>query len=184
LAEITTLLGRARGGDRAAFDALFEKLYPELKRMAHARLAGHQRGILMETTVLLHESYLRFVQAAELTPADRGHFMAYAAHVMRSVVVDAVRSAQRACRGGDVVHVTMDTELAEALAQPHEEVLDIDRALSDLARLDTRLAQVVEMRYFANMKEADIAAALGVTDRTVRRDWEKARMLLAHALRR
>jgi RNA polymerase sigma factor (TIGR02999 family) len=183
MGEITTLLARARDGDRPAFDALFQRLYPELRRVAHARLAGHQRGTGMETTVLLHECYLRFLNAGSLAPADRGHFIAYASHVMRSIIVDAVRAAGRERRGGDVDHVTLDTVLSESLAQPHDEVLDIDRALDELARLDHRLAQVVEMRYFAGMKDAEIAEALGVTDRTVRRDWEKARLLLAHALK-
>jgi RNA polymerase sigma factor (TIGR02999 family) len=181
--DITTLLAKAREGGRPAFDALFERLYPELRRLAHARLAGHRRAAGMETTVLLHECYLRFVQTENLKPADRSHFMAYAAHVMRSVVVDAVRAAQRERRGGGAEHVTLDTAIADALAQPHEELLDVDRALEDLARLDARLAQVVEMRYFVGMNDVDIAKVLGVTDRTVRRDWEKARMLLAHAMK-
>jgi RNA polymerase sigma factor (TIGR02999 family) len=183
MGDITTLLARARDGDRPAFDALFQRLYPELRRVAHARLAGHQRGTGMETTVLLHECYLRFLRAGNLAPADRGHFIAYASHVMRSIIVDAVRAAGRERRGGDAEHVTLDTAIADALAQPHEELLDIDRALEDLARLEPRLAQVVEMRYFAGLTDAEIAEALGVTDRTVRRDWEKARLLLAHALK-
>jgi len=183
MGEITALLGRAREGDRGAFDELFERLYPELKRLAQARLSGHQRGTAMETTVLLHECYLRLLQANSLAPADRAHFFAYAARVMRSIVVDAVRAAQRTRRGGGAEHVTLDTAIADALAQPYEDVLDIDRALDELARLEPRLARVVEMRYFAAMNETEIAQALGVTDRTVRRDWEKARLLLAHALK-
>ena len=183
MGEVTTLLARAREGDRPAFDALFERLHPELRRLAHSRLAGHQRGSDMGTTVLLHECYLRFLERGSLAPADRAHFIGYAAHVMRSIVVDAVRAAQAERRGGGADHVTLDTAIAEALAQPHEEVLDIDRALEDLARLEPRLAQVVEMRYFVGMKETEIAEVLGVTDRTVRRDWEKARLLLAHALK-
>lgn len=179
---ITQLLHRARAGEREAFDDLFARLYPELRRLAHARLAGHQRGTGMETTVLLHECYLRLLGVGSLAPADRGHFLAYAAHVMRSVLVDAVRAAQRQRRGGDAQHLTLDTAIADGLAQPHEELLDIDRALADLARLEPRLAQVVEMRYFAGLKEAEIATALGLTERTVRRDWEKARLLLARAL--
>jgi RNA polymerase sigma factor (TIGR02999 family) len=182
MAAITELIARARTGDRAAFDALFEALYPELRRIAHARLARHQRGTLMETTALLHECYLKFLGSGGLLPGDRGHFIAYAAHVMRSVIVDGVRAAQRERRGGDAEHVPLDTELAEALALPEDEILDVDRALRELAALEPRLAQVVEMRYFAGMKETEIAQALGVTERTVRRDWEKARLLLAQAL--
>ncbi len=184
MSTITALLLRAREGERAAFDELFQLLYPELRRLAHARLAGHQRGTLMETTVLLHECYLRFLDAGRLVPEDRAHFIGYAAQVMRSIIVDAVRAAQRERRGGDVRHVTLDTALSEMLALPEEEILDVDRALAELAALEPRLARVVEMRYFAGMKETEIAAALGVTDRTVRRDWEKARLLLAAALKR
>ena len=183
MGEITTLLARARDGDRPAFDTLFQRLYPELRSLAHIRLAGHQRGTGMETTVLLHECYLRFLHAGCLSPTDRSHFIAYASHVMRSVIVDAVRAARRERRGGDAEHVPLDTALSDALAQPHEELLDIDRALEALARLEPRLAQVVEMRYFVGLNDAEIAEVLGVTDRTVRRDWEKARLLLAQALR-
>lgn len=181
--ELRTLLEKVRDGERDALDALFDALYPELKRLAHARLAGHRRGTLMETTALLHECYLRFLETGRVAATDRAHFVGYAARVMRSVVVDAVRASQRQRRGGDVQHVTLDTALVEALALPEEEILDVDRALADLAALEPRLARVVEMRYFAGLKETEIAAALGVTERTVRRDWEKARLLLAHALR-
>jgi RNA polymerase sigma factor (TIGR02999 family) len=183
MGQITELIARARDGERGALDALFEALYPELKRLAHARLARHQRGTLMETTALLHECYLKFLGSGSLTPVDRQHFVAYAARVMRSIVVDAVRASRRERRGGDAVHVPLDTHLAEALALPEEEVLQVDEALAELAALEPRLARVVEMRYFAGMKEAEIAQALGVTERTVRRDWEKARLLLAHAIK-
>ena len=162
---------------------MFAALYPELRAIARARLAPHRRGTLVDTTMLLHECYLKFLRAGGLAAEDRAHFMAYAAQVMRSVVVDAVRASLRERRGGDAVHVPLDTGLAEALALPEEEVLDIDRALTDLAALEPRLARVVELRYFAGLKESEIAQALGVTDRTVRRDWEKARLLLAHALK-
>jgi RNA polymerase sigma factor (TIGR02999 family) len=100
------------------------------------------------------------------------------------VIVDTVRAARSERRGGGAVHVTLATELGEQLAPAEEEILDVDAALVELARLEPRLAQVVEMRYFAGMKETEIAIVLGVTDRTVRRDWEKARILLAAALRR
>jgi RNA polymerase sigma factor (TIGR02999 family) len=183
MGQITALIARAQAGEREAFDALFHALYPELKRLARSRLARHQRGTLMETTALLHECYLRFLDAGSLRPSDRAHFIGYAAHVMRSIVVDTVRASQRERRGGDAEHVPLDTGLAEALALPEDEILDVDRALHDLARLEPRLAQVVEMRYFAGMKETEIAQALGLTERTVRRDWEKARLLLAQALK-
>ncbi|BAL96875.1 ECF-type sigma factor [Rubrivivax gelatinosus] len=183
MGEITALLHRARDGERAALDALFERLYPELRRLARARLAGSRRGPEMGTTVLVHECYLKLVATGELAAGERAHFMAYAAHVMRSVIVDAVRAAQRERRGGDAVHVTLDTALHDSVPAPEHEILDVDAALAELARLDPRLVQVVEMRYFGGLKETEIAAALGVTERTVRRDWDKARLLLASALR-
>ncbi len=183
MGDLTLLLDRARAGDRAALDGVFEALYPELRRIARARLAGHQRGTVMQTTMLVHEVYLKMVASERLTPTDRIHFLSYSARAMRSVIVDTVRASGRERRGGGALHVTWATDLGEQLPIAEEEILDVDAALNELARLDPRLAQVVEMRYFAGMKEAEIAQALGVTDRTVRRDWEKARLLLAAALR-
>jgi RNA polymerase sigma factor (TIGR02999 family) len=184
MGDITQLLAQARAGERGALDAVFEALYPELRRIAHARLSGHVRDTVMQTTVLVHECYLKLLAAERLTPEDRAHFLGYAARAMRSVIVDTVRASKRERRGGDAIHVTLATEVGDSVAAAEDEIIDIDAALDELARLDPRLARVVEMRYFAGMKETEIAAALGVTDRTVRRDWEKARMLLAAALRR
>jgi RNA polymerase sigma factor (TIGR02999 family) len=181
--DITQLIARARDGDRGAFDQLFEALYPELKRIAHARLGAHQRGTLAETTALVHECYLRFAQARRLTPTDRPHFLAYSAQVMRSIIVDLARARRSERRGGAVQHQTLDTAVADAVAQPEDQIIDVHEALQQLARLDPRLHQVAEMRYFGGLEDAEIAAVLGVTDRTVRRDWEKARGLLALALR-
>lgn len=184
MGDITLLLARARDGDRAAFDSLFELLYPELRRIARARLAPHVRDAMLDTTALVHECYLKFAGAARLQPADRVHFLAYAATVMRSVIVDTARAGLAQRRGGDAAHVTLNTGVAEAVANPEDEILDVHEALDGLARLDPRLAKVVEMRYFGGMKETEIAESLGLTERTVRRDWEKARLLLASALRR
>lgn len=185
MGDVTQLIQRARAGDRAAFGSLFELLYPELRRIAHARLARNVRDTLMDTTALVHECYLKFSQAERLTPGDRVHFLSYAATVMRSIIVDAARASLAQRRGGDALHVTLDTGVADsAAAQASEhEILDVHAALDQLAQLDQRLVKVVEMRYFGGMKDEEIAQVLGLTDRTVRRDWEKARLLLAHALR-
>lgn len=183
MGDITEWIARARAGDRDSHDRVFEALYPELRRIAHSRLSRHVRGTLMDTTVLVHECYLKFVQAQRLSIADRTHFLAYAATAMRSIVVDAARAARSQRQGGDVVHETLDTAHADSLRQGEDEILDVDAALQQLARLDGRLVKVVEMRYFVGLNDGEIAAALGVTDRTVRRDWEKARLLLAQALR-
>lgn len=181
--DITNLLRQARDGDRAAYDRLFERLYPELRRIAHARLAPHQRDPMLGTTALLHECYLKLAQAQRLEAHDRLHFLSYAATAMRSIIVDLARANRAQRRGGDLAQVTLDTAVAEAVPGPEDEILDVDAALADLARLDPRLAQVVEMRYFAGMTEIEMAQALGVTDRTVRRLWEKARLMLANQLR-
>jgi RNA polymerase sigma factor (TIGR02999 family) len=183
MGDVTALIARARQGDREAFDRLFELLYPELRRIAHARLSRSLRDTLMATTALVNECYLKFAQAARLSASDRLHFLAYAANVMRSIIVDAARAAHAQRRGGDAEHVTLDTGVADATPTPEDEVLDVHAALQDLSRLDERLVKVVEMRYFGGMKDDEIAQVLGLTDRTVRRDWEKARLLLARALR-
>ena len=183
MGEVTTLIAQARDGDRVAFDRIFELLYPELRGVAHRRLARHVRSGALDTTALVNECYLKFVRREQLASTDRAHFLAYAATVMRSIIFDAARAAQAERRGGDVAHVTLDTHLGETLPGAAEEILDVDEALSRLAAIDARLARVVEMRYFGGLTDLEIAESLGVTDRTVRRDWEKARLLLAHALR-
>ncbi len=183
MGEVTLLIGRARDGDREAFDRIFELLYPELRRVAHRRLARSSRDGVMETTALVNECYLKFLKREALTPADRAHFLAYSATVMRSIIVDAARLAKTDRRGGDAEQVTLDSELIGALPAASDEILDIHAALQDLSRIDARLGQVVEMRYFGGLDDAEIAEALGLSTRTVRRDWDKARLLLAHALR-
>jgi len=181
--DITQLLKQAREGDRQAFDQLFQALYPDLRRIARARLAPHVRGTMLDTTALVHEAYLKFEQAARLTPGDRNHFLAYAARVMRSIIVDAARAGRSQRRGGDAVQVTLDTGVSESASAGEEQILDVDAALQRLTQIDERLVRVVEMRYFGGMTEVEIGEALGVTERTVRRDWEKARLLLADELR-
>ena len=182
MSETATLLKRINLGDASARDALYARLYPELRRLARARLARSETITLLDTTSLVHESYLRFLNARELEFEDRGRFFAYAASVMRSVVVDEVRKRHADCRGGEAVHVELSDEVADSVARDEDQVLRVHEALEELAALDSRLAQVVEMRYFAGITEKDIATALGVTERTVRRDWDKARTLLFSAL--
>ena len=183
MGEVTLLIAQARDGDRGAFDRIFELLYPELRGVAHRRLSRHVRDGSFDTTALVNECYLKLMQRKQLAPGDRAHFLAYAATVMRSIIVDAARAAQAERRGGDAVHLTLDTLVGDSTAAAAEQLLDVDEALKDLARIDARLASVVEMRYFGGMTDLEIAESLGLTDRTVRRDWEKARLLLAHALR-
>ena len=161
---------------------LFELLYHELRRLARSRLASGGRNVLLDTTALVHESFLRLQGAGKVNLADRNHFMAYAATAMRSVIVDYVRQRAAGKRGGDVDHVTLDTGVAESIGATDQEIVDVHEALEALGKVDQRLVQVVEMRYFAGLSDDEIGAALGVTGRTVRRDWDRARLLLSEML--
>ena len=163
---------------------LFELLYHELRRLARSRLAAGGRHVLLDTTALVHESFLRLQGAGKVGLTDRNHFMAYAATAMRSVIVDYVRKRASEKRGGDVDHVTLDTGLAESLGATDHEIVEVHEALDALGEVDPRLVRVVEMRYFAGLSDDEIGAALGLTGRTVRRDWERARLLLAEMLER
>ena len=181
-AHVIALLAAVRRGESGAADTLFSFLYPDLQRMAHSRLRRSGQLTLLDTTGLVHEAYLRLFKSGSLEAGDRAQFMAYAARVMRSVVVDFVRRRAADRRGGDAVHVGLE-ESAGAVSDPRElEVVRIDEALGELAAIDERLVRVVEMRYFAGMTEDQVAEALGRSRRSVTRDWEKARLFLAAAL--
>ncbi len=181
--QLTQLLASARLGDQDAAGAAFSLLYEELRRLARAKLRQHQAMTLLDTTSLLHESYLKLVGASSLPVADRHHFFTYAARVMRSVIVDFARARRAERRGGEADHVVLDTILSDKIGAPENDVLRVHEALEVLSQADARLAQVVEMRYFGGLSETEIAEALGLTERTVRRDWEKARLLLFAALK-
>jgi RNA polymerase sigma factor (TIGR02999 family) len=181
--SLTDLIRRAQDGDAAALRIVFDATYAELRGLARARLRNGSRNTLLDTTSLVHEAFLRFADAGRLHIGDRQHFLRYASHVMRSVIVDFVRERLAQRRGGDAVHVTLDSQVGNGPDTGEKEILKVHEALEELAQHDARLVQVVEMRYFAGMTETEIAAALGVNDRTVRRDWQKAKLLLADALK-
>jgi RNA polymerase sigma factor (TIGR02999 family) len=181
--QITQLLERMHAGDAGARDALFAAAYEELRRLARARLRHGGRNTVLDTTSLVHECYLRFVQAGELRAQDRRAFFAYAAKVMRSVIVNFARERAAERRGGDAPHLTLSTELAANLASDEEPILRVHEALEVLERADERLAQVALMRYFGGYTEREIAETLHVTERTVQSDWTKARLILVEALR-
>jgi RNA polymerase sigma factor (TIGR02999 family) len=180
--EVTRLLAVARDGDVAAMARVCELLYADLQQMARRRLRGQEPLTLLDTTSLVHESFLRLEGRGALAVADRQEFFAYAARVMRSVIIDTIRRRRAARRGGDCQVVTLDTDLGDVVCRDEGDVLRLAEAVDDLARTDPRAARVVEMRYFAGMADSEIAAVLGVTERTVGRDWRKARMLLHDAL--
>jgi len=181
--DVTDLLRRAQRGNPEAADQLFAVTYRELRRLARARLRAGGRSTLLDTTSLVNESYLRFAMTRRVRLEDRVHFMRYAGRVMRSVIVDFARRRGARRRGGDTLHVHVTLRSCDGLGAGEKEVLRVHEALEGLAKLDARMAQVVEMRYFGGMSETEIAEALEVTDRTVRRDWEKARLWLAEALK-
>jgi RNA polymerase sigma factor (TIGR02999 family) len=183
-APLTDLIRLAREGDETALRQVFDATYQDLRTLARMRLTQGARAQMLDTTALVHESFLRFANAGSLNIGDRQHFLRYAANVMRSVIVDLVRSRSAERRGGHAQHITLNTAIGDTVPTGEDEILRVHEALEELARYDQRMVQVVEMRYFAGMTENEIAAVLGVTDRTVRRDWEKARLLLAEALAR
>lgn len=181
--SLTDLIRRAQDGDEAALRVVFDATYAELRALARARLRKGSRNTMLDTTSLVHEAFLRFADAGRLHIGDRQHFLRYASHVMRSVIVDFVRERLAQRRGGDAVHVTLDSQIGDLPNSGEKEILQVHEALEELAQHDARLVQVVEMRYFAGMTETEIATALGINDRTVRRAWQKARLLLADALK-
>jgi len=180
--SLTDLIEHASVGDQAALRRLFDATYQDLHRIARSRLAKSSRNAILDTTSLVHESYMRFANAGELRIEDRVHFLRYAGQAMRSVIVDFARQRQAERYGGGAQHVTLDSQIVDAPDSGVVEILNVHQALEELSQHDQRLAQVVEMRYFGGMSEAEIADALGVATRTVRRDWDKARLLLAQWL--
>jgi RNA polymerase sigma factor (TIGR02999 family) len=182
MAELTSLLASARKGDDVAVARVFALLYDDLRRLARSRLRQHQTFTLLDTTSLVHESYLKLVGMQALPVQDRRHFFSYAATVMRSVIVDFARARASSRRGGDADHLVMNTDLPGPLACPQDDVLRVHEALEVLEQADQALAKIVEMRFFGGLTESDIAEILNVSERTVRRHWEKAKLMLAAAL--
>jgi RNA polymerase sigma factor (TIGR02999 family) len=170
--------------DAPAIDTLFAQLYEELAAMARARLRRGQRLTLADTGALVHESWLRLKRSGKSGFDSEGHFLAHAARVMRSVMVDLARRSQAERRGGHAEFVTLSTDAQAELGDlAAGSLVQLSEALEQLAAIDARLASVVEMRFFAGLSEPEIAAALNVAERTVRRDWEKARAFLSVALK-
>ncbi len=184
MGDVTELVRRAREHDRGAMDELVAIIYPDLHRMARARLAGNGVITLLDATSIVHEAYLRLSQAQRIEADCRGQFMAYASQVMRSVIVDFARKRRAKRRGGGAAEVTLSTDLLDGQPGGDDLVEHVHEAVQALEDSDPRLKQVIEMRFFGGFGEQEIAEALGVTERTVRRDWERARLLLQVSLRR
>jgi RNA polymerase sigma factor (TIGR02999 family) len=182
MGQVTQLLRRLHAGDQNARNALFTVAYKELRRMARALLRDGGRNAALDTITVVHDSYLR-VQAAQLRAVDRRGFFAYASKVMRSVILDRVRERKAQRRGADAVHLTLSTELVSNLTNEDPMIQKLHEALEDLEQADARLAQVVQMHYFHGYSVKELAQMLRVNERTVQRDLEKARLILAAALR-
>jgi RNA polymerase sigma factor (TIGR02999 family) len=179
---LTELLHRVQAGDATARDALFAAAYPGLQHLARARLRDGGRNTLLDTRSLVHESYLRFVQAGELRAEDRRAFFAYASQVMRSVIVSSARERSAQKRGTGWRPLTLSTRISERVPEGEESILRVHEALESLEQVEPRLAQVAQMRYFGGYSEQEIADTLEVTERTVQRLWLKARLILLAAL--
>ncbi len=177
--EVPRLLAQLRDGDAAAFDALFPLVYAELRRAADILLNREGLAHTLQPTALVHEVYIKLARGAALPATDRTHFIGVAARAMRQILVDHARRRNAAKRGHGEVFVTLgDHADAEAPGADAETMLALDAALAELATLDERLAKVVELRFFGGLTEEEVATALGVTSRTVQRDWAKARAWL------
>lgn len=183
---ITDALVALRGGASGALDRLVPLVYGELQRIAHRQLAAERPGHTLDTTGLVHETYLKLVDQARAQWSDRAQFFAVAARAMRRILVDYARR-HRALRRGGVERQQLslaDTAVGNvAVAERADELIALDEALERLALVDERLTQVIELRFFAGLTEAETAELMGVTPRTVTRDWAKARGWLFQQLR-
>jgi RNA polymerase sigma factor (TIGR02999 family) len=177
LGDITQLLRAANAGDRGAAQRLFAVMYDELKGLARRSLRSTGRPWELNTTMLVHESFLKLTQGGGCTPAERLAFYAYMGKVMRSVALDAVRENRARKRGGDQLFVELTTGIAE---QPLDgtQLLGLDDALNALANLAPNLKELVELRYFAGLTVAEVSELTGKSVRSVEREWEKARLML------
>ena len=179
--EVTELLRAWRSGDTQAGDLLVRVLYRELHDMARRRLRGERPGMTLQTTALVHETYLRLVDQRRVEWRDRSHFLALAATMMRRILVDRARARQAGKRGAGEPAITL-TDAACAGVNSADQVLDVDRAIERLTAAYPRPARVVEMRFFGGLELEEIGAVLGITERTVKRDWAFARAWLAREL--
>jgi RNA polymerase sigma factor (TIGR02999 family) len=180
-ARIATAIDAADRGDPAAIEQLFSSLYRELHSVAKRQLYRSAYGATLSATTLLHEAYLELAGSGATFP-DRGRFLAYAARAMRGLIIDYVRQRRALKRGGEFRLTTLDTQGAESMPDL-EGMGRLNDALAELERTDAPLAGLVDLKFFCGFSLADIAALRGVSERTVQRDWSKARLLLHDMLR-
>ena len=181
--DITTLLHRWREGDKAAIDQLVPLVYDELRRVARARLRNEPLDHPLQTTALVHEAYLRLVALDRMRLADRTHFFAMAARLMRQVLVDQARRIRAEKRGGGLSVVGIDAAALVTRTTPRLDLIALDEALEELETVEPRLCHVVELRFFSGLSIDETADALRVSTATVERDWTFARAWLHQRLR-
>jgi RNA polymerase sigma factor (TIGR02999 family) len=179
--SITALLTSAEQGDRAAADALFAALYGELHRMARRELAKRGSSVTLGATTLLHDAYLDIASREGASFPDRNRFMGYASRVMRGIIIDYVRSRHAQKRGGEYDMTSIRTDIAEAVPDAMN-LQELSDALDELGNVEPRLARIVDLKFFCGFSFVEIAAMLKISERTVQRDWEKARIYLHNVL--
>jgi len=181
--EITRLLVSISEGDRHALNWLFPVVYAELRALAHRQLAHIRPGETLRTTALVHEAYLKLLGADRPEWHDRRHFFAVASRAMRQISVDYARARATQKRGGNTPALTLDEQRLPVADRAHE-LVQLDQALTELESLSERQGQVVELRFFGGLSVEETAAVMDVSERTVKREWQKARAFLFDALRR
>lgn len=178
---ITALFESAQQGDAAASEALFAALYNELHRLARRELGRRGGQVTLSATTLLHEAYIKMSDREDVAFPDRPRFMAYAARVMRGLIIDHVRRRHARKRGGSFEITALQTDVADQTAD-EQELQRISDALDELAKIDTTLAETVDLKFFCGFSFAEIAAMRDLSERTVQRQWEKARLYLHRAI--
>jgi RNA polymerase sigma-70 factor, ECF subfamily len=179
--EITQLLAQWREGNQSALDDLYPLVYDELHRLARRYMSRERKGHTLQTTALINEAYVRLVDQKNVQWANRSHFFAISAQIMRRILIDHARRHQYAKRGGGARQVSLE-EAATVVPDQSEELLRLDEALKSLAEMDPRRSQVVELRYFGGLNNEEIAGVLHISENTVTRDWNMARAWLYQQL--
>lgn len=179
---ISSLIRAAEGGDRVAIDVLFSTLYSELHRLAKRELARRGAPVSLSVTTLLHEAYLDISERAGASFPDQGRFMGYAARVMRGLIIDHARNRSAIKRGGEFEITSLGTDDVENPVDV-KELSSISEALDQLAKVEPELAELVDLKFFCGFSFSEIAAFHNLSERTVQRKWEKARIYLHRSLR-
>ena len=180
--QVTVLLGRLTAGDPTAAREVVPLIYEELRRLAKHYMAQERPGHTLQTTALVHEAYLRLVDQRQASWRNRAHFFGAAAQVMRRILVDHARARLTQKRGKDAPHLTLDESLTFCDEQS-EELIRLDEALAQLARMDPRQSHIIELRFFAGLSIEETAEVVGISPKTVKRDWMVARAWLRREIR-